>query len=271
MEMAGITQKEFRSYQKLLLEELGIRLGDGKSMLVQGRLSSRMRKLGIRSFEEYYKYATDRSRPEEKEILVHLLTTHETRFFRDAPQFSFLESVVRARGEIATRRPFRAWSAACSTGEEAYSIAMLLAGAMGMSGWEVLASDVSLPAVEKASKCLFEVRRQGDIPESYLKRFCLRGVDSMKGYFTVVSEIRNNIKFRCINLMDPCDVAGEFDVILLSNVLIYFDKHARKAVVEKLRDRLRPGGYLIVGSSESLNGITEDLQWIQQSIYRREK
>src|SRR5512135_1523138 len=114
METAGITQKEFRTYQKLLLEELGIRLSDGKSMLVQGRLASRIRKLGIRSFEEYYKYATDGSRPGEKEILVHLLTTHETKFFRDQPQFSFLQSLVAKRDDGAGL--FRAWSAACSTG-----------------------------------------------------------------------------------------------------------------------------------------------------------
>lgn len=267
VEARDLTVTEFRRYQEYLLSELGIRLADSKIALVRGRLHSRIRKLGLGSYEEYFALATGAGNREELAIMIDRLTTHETRFFREMVQFKWLLGIASDfRGE---GRAYRVWSAACSSGEEAYSIAMILSESPGGTGWEVFGTDVSELAVRKAETGLYEIRKEQDIPEEYLKRYCLRGVGSMAGYFTIKPELKRRVTFVQMNLMEPEKRQGLFDVVFLNNVMIYFDQAARVQVVKMVEERIRPGGHLIIGASESLNGITEGFQWIRQSIYRK--
>jgi chemotaxis protein methyltransferase CheR len=266
---ADLTEKEFRVYQEFLLGEFGIRLADSKIALVRGRLAARIRKLGIGNYGDYLKHALDKGNPEERAILIDRLTTHETRFFRDLSHYQWLSENLQTEGWPLHK--LRVWSAACSTGEEAYSIAMTLLNSSERSAWEILGTDVSQGSVEKAVTAVYDVKRESDIPDDYLKRFCLKGVGSMNGYFTINEKIQKNVTFRPMNLMSPDFDTGIFDIVFLNNVLIYFDQNARRSTVQMVIDRIRPGGHLIVGASESLNGVSEELQWIRQSIYRKRK
>lgn len=263
-----LTREEFRLYQDYLLGNLGIRLADSKVALVRGRLHSRIRKLGLDSYGEYLKFATASENRDEYSIMIDKLTTHETRFFREMAQYKWLLSFTTERKKTG-ERPFRVWSAACSSGEEVYSIAMVLSTTIGADGWEVHGSDVSQISVNKAATAVYENRREREIPEEYLKQFCLRGVDSMAGYFAVKPELKKRTTFKQMNLVDPGNSQDLFDVVFMNNVMIYFDQKARVQVIKMVRERLRQGGYLIVGASESINGIAEGFEWVQQSIYRK--
>ncbi len=267
MNSNDITPAEFKQYQDYLLNNLGIKLGESKGALVRGRLHSRIRKLGIGSYGEYLEYATSSGNHEEYAIMIDKLTTHETHFFREMGHFKWLlESAPESKRE---GHPFRAWSAACSTGEEAYSIAMTLDASLGRAQWEVVGSDVSHFSVEKAIAGVYDKRREREIPENYLKSFCMRGIGSMDGYFAIKPELKQQMVFRQMNLMEPDNSRELFDVVFMNNVMIYFEKAARIKVLNMVSERMQRGGYLIVGASESLNGITEGFQWLRQSIYRK--
>jgi chemotaxis protein methyltransferase CheR len=266
-EFKDLSVKEFKVYQEFLLKEFGIRLADSKIALVRGRLGARIRKLGLGSFSEYFEFAMNRINTEERSIMIDKLTTHETRFFREPGHFNWLADHVSVNS--AADRKFRVWSAASSTGEEAFSAAMILADRIGMHRWEILGTDVSPGSVENATRAVYDTRREANISEDFLKKYCLRGVGQMEGFFTIRPDLQKQVQFKPMNLMAIERNIGLFDVVFLNNVLIYFDQSARKSTVKAILDHIRPGGHLIVGSSESLNGITEDLQWVRQSIYQK--
>lgn len=258
---------EFERFRALIHRIAGISLSAAKKPLVAGRLAKRLRHHQLDSFDAYFRLITSADNGAELQVAVDLLTTNETHFFRESRHFDFLrEKVLPA---YRPGRPFRVWSAASSSGEEPYSIAMLLADCLGDAPWEVAASDISTRVLEKARSGLYAMERAKDIPRHYLTRFCLKGVGQQEGMFLVERGLRSRVQFMQVNLNDSLPRLGEFDVIFLRNVMIYFNQDTKRQVVERMLPLLRPGGHFIIGHSESLNGVNEMLKPIMPSVYRR--
>jgi len=261
----GLSDLEFAHFRKFIYGIAGIHLSPVKKALVAGRLAKRVKFHGLSSFGEYFRLIS--GRPEERQIAVDLLTTNETHFFREPRHFELLRK--RLLPDHPRGQTFRAWSAACSSGEEVYTLAMVLAEALGESPWEVLGSDISSRVLAQAESGLYPMSRAEELSADYLKRYCLKGVGSMEGHFVVSSRLRARAHFAQINLTEPLPSTGVFDAIFLRNVMIYFQADTKRQVVERLLTRLRPGGWLFVGHSESLNGIVDGLQGVAPSVYRK--
>lgn len=264
-----LSDAEFGQFQALMQRVAGIHLPPSKKSLVSGRLSKRLRERAVGSFGEYYRLIVGGAEPVELQTAIDLLTTNETYFFREPGHFDFL-----ARQILPGLRPgagFRVWSAASSTGEEAYSIAMVLMDRLGESvPWEVLGSDINSKVIDKAREAVYPVaRNEENIPADYLKRFCLRGTGAMAGRLRVDAALRARVRFAQMNLNADLRGAGEFDLIFLRNVMIYFDMDMKRRVVAALHRQLRPGGWLFIGHSESLNGVSDLLKPVRPTIYRK--
>ncbi|MEW5770073.1 MAG: protein-glutamate O-methyltransferase CheR [Pseudomonadota bacterium] len=267
MGLSPLTDQEFAGFRKLLYEVAGIDLSDAKKLLVSGRLAKRLRERGLASYGEYLRLLTSGRQPEETQIAIDLLTTNETYFFREPKHFDYLRDKVLPQHRPGTA--FRVWSAACSTGQEPYSIAMLLADSLGDAAWEVTASDLSTRVLERARGGLYPMAQAEHIPVPYLKAYCLKGIGSQTGNLLIERRLRNRIRFLQVNLNQTLPQVGEFDVIFLRNVMIYFDMETKQQVVRRLLAQLKRGGHLFIGHSESLNGVSGDLQAIAPAIYRK--
>jgi len=167
------------------------------------------------------------------------------------------------------KRNFRVWSAASSTGEEAYSIAMLLDDIMGFNAWEIFASDISSRVLKKARQGHYLQSRIDGIPEKFLRKYCLKGVNEQEGTLLIDKNLRKKVVFNAINLKQPLGDIGYFNVIFLRNVLIYFDMETKKLIIKQVVEKLQPNGYLFIGHSESLKGIHDGLESIIPTVYRK--
>lgn len=269
-----LSDGEFERFQALIHREAGIYLSSAKKALLVGRLSGRIRELGLRSFSDYHRLLFDGPGDETARMLDHICI-NETRFFRDPRQFEFLRRHVypgwaAAAGAGTRSKRIRVWSAACSTGEEAYSIAMSLLLHFSLASWDlqVTATDLSTRALAAAQRALWPVERSSDIPESYLKPFMRRGIHAKAGLMTVGSEVREVVRFSRLNLHnDIFPVTRSFDLIFRRNALIYFSAAARARAIGRLLDRLAPGGLLVVGPAEGLEISTRRVRAVFTSIY----
>lgn len=263
--VVAIKDAEFQLFQRFIFDAAGVTLPSSKKALVSGRLSKRLRFAGCQTFMEYHDLLkTDR---EECQWAVDLLTTNETYFFREPKHFEFLrDEILKAHPRS---RPFRAWSAASSSGEESYSLAMLLGDIMGGSNWEVIGSDISMQVLEKAERGLYPLARTNHMPPDYLRRFCLKGTGQHAGKLLVSRGLRERVKFMQVNLNAELPKLGLFDVVFLRNVMIYFSAETKAQVVRRVLTQLRPGGHFFIGHSESLNGITDGLELVRPSVYRK--
>ena len=260
-----ISDQEFTHFQRLILELAGISLSAAKKPLLVGRLSKRLKLLGIDTFGGYFRHITMAGNGDERQMAVDLLTTNETYFFRESKHFDFIaETALRHR----QAEPFRVWSAASSSGEEAYSVAMVLAEKLQNSAWEVIGTDISMQVLSRAQRALYPVERAEHIPLPFLKKHCLKGLRDQAGQFLIAKHLRERVRFLQSNLLDPVKELGKFDVIMLRNVMIYFDTPTKQKVVANLLPYLKEGGHFIVGHSESLNGLAPDLLGIQPTISR---
>ncbi len=262
-----ISDAEFAQFQKLIYKIAGISLADTKKVLLVGRLGRRLKHHGLSSFAEYHRLVASGAEPDELQTMVDLLTTNETYFFREEAHFEFLAKTILPRHPAGT--PFNAWSAASSTGEEIYTLAFVLAETLGLdAAWHVTGSDISTAVLAKAEQGLYWLDRTRGLPQSYLRRFCLKGVRSQEGGFMIAPEIKRHTRFMQVNLNRTLPALGKFHVIFLRNVMIYFDAETKRQVVARLIEHLHPGGYFIVGHSESLNGLTDTLHALKPTIYQ---
>ena len=265
---ATITDQEFGLFQRLIYKIAGISLSDAKKVLLVGRLTRRLSQYELSSFGDYYRMLATGNCPEEVQTMVDLLTTNETYFFREPKHFDFLRNEVIAKRTNPAN--FRVWSAASSSGEEAYSIAMTLAEALPNTPWEIVGSDISTKVLAKAVAGHYSLARTEGIPTGYMHKYCLKGIRSHARTFLIRPELRQKTSFHQINLMHPVEAdIGEFEVIFLRNVMIYFDPETKAKVVHNLLPRLKTGGYLIIGHSETLNGITDRVVSVRPTIYRK--
>jgi len=265
---SAITDQEFALFQRLIYKIAGISLSDAKKVLLVGRLAKRLKHYNFGTFSQYYRMLAGGHHPEEMQVMVDLLTTNETYFFREPGHFHFLrDEILKPRRSPA---PFRVWSAACSSGEEVYTLAMLLDDTLSNSPWEVVGSDISTQVLAKAEAGHYPLGRHEGIPPAYLSKYCLKGVRSHSGTFLITPELKRRTRFHQVNLTLPVDTSlGEFEVIFLRNVMIYFDTETKRKVVGNLLPRLKPGGHLIIGHSETLNGIQQGLEPVRATIYRK--
>lgn len=265
MDALALSDSEFVQFQQLIHRIAGISMSPAKKALVAGRLAKRLKHHGLESFGDYFRLIT--ARQDELQTAVDLLTTNETHFFREPRHFDLLRE--RILPEHPGGRPFRVWSAASSSGEEPYTLAMVLAETLGDAAWEVLGSDLSTRVLDQARSGQYRMERAGEIPERHLKTWCLKGVGSQAGTLLIDPALRRRVNFRQINLVEPLPNVGEFDAIFLRNVMIYFQPETKRRVVSQLLSRLRRGGWFFVGHSESLNGLADGLQGVAPSVYRK--
>lgn len=271
-----ITDREFALFQSLIYEQAGIHLRPVKKALLVGRVSRRLRQLGLDSFLKYHRYLKEE--PKEIVKLLDLICTNETQFFREPKQFEYLEDVIIPRWiEMAKAgkrsRHIRIWSAGCSTGEEPYSIAMMLLYRLRPEdGWkiDIIASDLSTKVLDIARSGVWPIERSEHIPKKLLKKFMLRGVGPSDGVMKARPELARTINFRRVNLnSDRYPFHGLFDLVFCRNVLIYFDAASKKKVVEKLLDRMAFDGYLFLGHSEGLNGTVDQVRTVIPNVYSK--
>jgi len=260
-----LQEKECAQFSDLIYRSAGINMSPAKKPLVTSRLAKRLKHYELSSYGEYFQMITSANGKAELQMAVDLLTTNETHFFREPKHFDFLRQRI-----LPQRKPgktLRIWSAACSTGEEPYSIAMQLDEVLGGAPWEIVASDLSTRVLEKARAGLYPMARMPEIPKYYLSNYCLKGTGTQEGMLLIERKLRERVQFMQHNLTEAPPKLGEFDVIFLRNVMIYFDQDTKRQVVSRLLSLLRPGGHFFVGHSETLNGINEDMRLVQPSVY----
>lgn len=265
--MIQLSESEFAQFQRFIFDVAGISLSHTKRQLVCGRLGRRLLHHRLNSYTEYFHLLQSGRMPAEIQMAVDLLTTNETHLFREPRHFELLRSLaMRRRG---SGKPFRVWSAACSSGEEPYSIAMVLDDCLPDGGWEVLGSDISVRMLERARAGHYPMERARNVPVGYLRRYCLRGIAGQAGTLLVGRNMRQKVSFRQINLNQPLPRIGPFDVIFLRNVMIYFNNETKKQILARIAEQLRAGGYLLTGHSESLNGCGDGWLVEAPAVYRR--
>ncbi len=262
-----LSQSSFDAVTNLFHQVSGIRLTDAKRPLVTGRLHKLAAARGAPSLDAYIDDLLSGSDPDEMVKVVDQLTTNETYFFREPQHFDFLSSMLQDRP--AGAGTFRVWSAASSSGEEAYTISMVLANHLGLRGWEVVGTDLSTAVVARAQRALYPLERARQMPVADLKRWCRKGLGAYDGQLLISRELRERVHFQCANLTQPLPDIGLFDVIFLRNVLIYFDNPGKIDIVLRVIERLKPGGLLFSGHAESLNNLNLPLRPITSAVYAR--
>ncbi len=261
--------RDFDLIRQMAYDFCGVDLG-GKQVLVASRLGKKVRELGFPSFEKYCEHLQKNGHGDSFTAMIDALTTNHTSFFREARHFVFLRDVILP--ELPAGSPLHLWSAACSTGEEPYTIAFALIEALGREAFSrvsITATDISTRVLEKAEQGLYPVSSLTRLPVAMMRDCLLKGTGQYSGQCLIKREVRDLIKFQQLNLLEDSSSVGPFQVIFCRNVMIYFDLQTQQAVINQLVSRLVPGGYLLIGHAESLNGIHHSLEHICSATYRK--
>ena len=261
-----LTKEEFDWISQFLNERTGIQLKNGKQAMVMGRLEKRLRMLDFQYYSDYFESLTLPGNELELRLAIDLLTTNETYFFREAQHFDYLCAHILPNHPLS--KPLRIWSAACSSGEEVYTLAMLLAEYFPSNPWEIIGTDISTRVLEKAREGLYPLPAAENIPSGLLKKYCMKGIDEYDGFLLIDPVIRKRVKFEHGNLIGELPEVGQFDVIFLRNVMIYFEQDTKQQVLSRLQNHLLPGGYFFISHTESLNGFKTNFKLIKPSIYQ---
>jgi chemotaxis protein methyltransferase CheR len=271
----AFSDADFRSLSALAYEQAGIVLSDSKRNLVYGRLSRRLRALGLNSFRDYREYLADKAGKDEMEHFINAISTNLTKFFRESHHFDHFRDHVAVPFSRSAHGPrgqrLRVWSAGCSSGEEPYTIAAVLRHAIpSIARYDVriLATDIDTNILAKAASGEYSLDALAEVPATYRESF--RRVDNGKTPMVVVSEdLRTLIAFRQLNLIGPWPFRGMFDAIFCRNVMIYFDNATKQTLVDRFTAQIRPGGWLYIGHSESLLGGHPGLRLVGRTVYGR--
>jgi chemotaxis protein methyltransferase CheR len=263
---------EFRQISDLAYERFGLDLNRGKEALVASRLGKKLRERGFHSFSEYYQHVVSDPTGEALVELIDSLTTNHTSFLREQAHFDVLAR--SAAGEFSGVQTLDIWSAACSSGEEPYSIGMCLANALraaGGRGFRILATDISTRVLAMARRGVYPAERFRELPDPWRRAYLLRGDGECRGFYKIKPEIAQSVEFKRLNLIEPFPDTRAFQVIFCRNVMMYFDKPTQQDIVQRLSRSIQVGGYLFVGHSESLTGVEHQLKYVQPAVYRKEK
>jgi chemotaxis protein methyltransferase CheR len=292
--LVAMDVREFKTFRELIHRKTGIWLRDGKQAMLAGRLSKRLRHHGMTDFASYAAYVA-RVKDDGKELaeIINCVTTNKTSFFREMHHFEFLMRTLvpelMAGAAVGRERSIRIWSAACSTGEEPYSIAISLLEALktghvsgsvapgpGQSlspsgGWriEVVASDIDTVVLATAAQGIYDRESLEDVPAVMQNKYFLRGKGNMIGQVRVKKEVAQLVKFQRINLMDPqWALEGKFDVIFFRNALIYFNRETQEAFLRKMLGYLKSRGHLILGHSEHVPWLNDSVEALSNTIHQ---
>ncbi|MGY3851771.1 CheR family methyltransferase [Aeromonas aquatilis] len=262
-----LTQREFELFRRFIFTAAGIDLAPCKRALVQSRLAKRLRALNLTSYYGYWERINQPQNVQERQLAINLLSTNETYFFREAQHFSWLKHHAEQL-HASRHQPLRVWSAACSTGEEAYSAAMVLAEQLGINErWRIYGTDINTRVIPFAQRAIYAVERAQHVPPHLWMRYFQRGHDEYAGKVRVRPELARKVSFSNLNLLNCGNfIEREFDVIFLRNVLIYFNEETKGQVLSQLCELLKPGGYLLVGHSEIIR--QQDLPLVQEAPSR---
>lgn len=262
-----ISDSDFKRFSKLVYDKTGINLHDGKKQLLQSRVSKVLRKRRIASYREYYDIIIADKTETELIDFINLISTNVTYFFREEKHFAYLRDVwanePRERGNVEV------WSAASSTGEEPYSIAIELAEILGGPKFNILGTDISTRVLDIAKKGIYTLDKLEKVPPHLVKKYFQKGTGSAQGYARVKKELRDRITYRKLNLIEEFPMRTMYDLIVCRNVMIYFDIPVKNGIIRRLQNRIKPGGTLFIGHSESLNGLKHELEYVAPAIYRK--
>ncbi|MCD6569258.1 MAG: protein-glutamate O-methyltransferase [Deltaproteobacteria bacterium] len=263
----------FNRFRQIIYKLSGISLGTNKEALVSARVAKRMRVLGIPNHREYLRYVIQDKSGEEIIHLLDVISTNVTDFFRESDHFAFLKKVV-SDWLAAGQRRFRFWSAACSSGEEPYSIAMTLLEATNSTAntdIKILATDISTSVLDNCRTGTYDKEKLKPVPSALRERYFDQYRDDHTTYYTAKARLKDLVVFSMINLSTPpFPMSGPFDAVFCRNVMIYFDNNVRKNLLDEIYRLLKPGGYLMVGHAESLSAIESDFKLVKSSIYIKE-
>ena len=271
---AQLSEKQFKAFSELIYAKTGIFLKPEKKELLNARLGKRLRACRIGSFKEYYEYVMNDKSGEELVHLIDSVSTNFTNFFRESAHFDFLTSTVLP--EIINAKNFRnhisIWSAACSSGEEPYTIAMVVDDFLRrFSGirFEIKATDISTRVLTAARKAVYPQERVKTVPQDFLRRYFQKGVGKSSGHVKVKDNLKGHVNFEHFNLMDDFPWQESFDVVFCRNVMIYFNRQTQTELVEKFYGCLKTGGFFFIGHSESISSIRHNLNQAGATAYRK--
>jgi len=265
-----LTDKEFQLFRDLIYDSIRINLNDSKRALLANRLLRRLRLLNLSSYTQYYDLVTSRDEKDgEFQAMIDAITTNKTEFFRELNQWAYLEQVIWPALAKEPGRSLRIWSAACSTGEEPYSILIHMFEHLPDACQRMVtlvASDVSVSVLRTAERGIYDASHVETIPFQTRRRYFLKG----NGRYRVKPELRSMVSFRRINLAEPLAFSKEsLDMVFCRNALIYFDRTTQSEVISQFHHVLQSGGYLFLGHAESLSGTSEEFKFLRASIYRK--
>lgn len=268
------TPEDFEGLRRLVKEQAGINLSPAKEDMVYARLARRLRATGVSAFADYFTLVNQDH--DELVNLINAITTNLTAFFREPHHFDHLQQVVIPQLVLkkGRERRLRIWSAGCSSGEEPYSLAMAVLDALPQpERWDIkiLASDLDSSMVEKAAGGVYGLERLKEVDEARFKRWVQRGSGPSEGRVRMRQELRSLIAFRQLNLMDPWPMQHRFDIIFCRNVVIYFDKPTQRRLFDRYANQLDDGGWLYIGHSESLYGVSNRFCSLGKTIYQKVK
>jgi len=263
-----LNAKTFNSYRSLIYDKSGISLSDGKEALVGARVGKRMRALGIDDHKTYLKHVMQDDTGQEIIDLLDAISTNVTYFFREPDHFTFLGKIMK-EWKAAGQKRFRIWSAASSTGEEPYTIAMIILEAIGGNNdVKILATDISTRVLAKAQRGAYKAKKMERMAKMFRQRYFEEVPEATDKLYVVKPALKNMISYKRLNLSTPpFPMRGPLDVVFCRNVMIYFDEHVRRGLLKEIRRLLKPGGYLVVGHAESLIGLAEGFKTAQPSVY----
>ena len=276
---ASLSDREFQRFSAFIYDHTGIKMPPVKKIMLEARLQKRLKANSIHSFEEYSEYVFSQvGRATELIHLIDVVTTNKTDFFREPAHFEFMiknaiPNIIRLREDLR-REPLRIWSAGCSTGEEPYTLAMVLSEfALTCSDFRaaITASDISTRVLQTAHTGIYPEERTDTIPLNLKKKYLTRSREKSRSLVRICPQLRSLVSFRRINFMDDdFGISEKMDIIFCRNVVIYFDKPTQQTLMRKFHNQLRPGGYLFIGHSETLSGLDVNFKAVASTVYRKE-
>jgi len=265
-----LTDAHFIKISQIVYRLCGIYLKEGKEALVRARLMKRLRALGMEDFDTYVKYIESKEGANELISMVDVITTNKTGFFREPAHFEYLRDIIAPK--LKNRR-LRFWSAACSSGEEAFSLAIVLKESIPdieHKDVKILATDISVKMLEKARQAIYGEDSLRDIPQAFVQKYFVKIQGNRQVYnYQIKDNIKEIVRVARLNLMEPWPMKSTFNVIFCRNVMIYFDRATQQTLINRFWDYLESGCYLFVGHSEGLSAISHKFEYVRPAIYRK--
>ncbi len=272
----ALSGKDFTRLSSFIYEHCGIKMPPAKKTMLEARLQKRLRALSMPSFSDYCDYLfSQEGLQNELIMMVDLVTTNKTDFFREPDHFAYLVNAVIPEWQKKTggRRPLNVWSAGCSTGEEPYTLAMVLsevAATLDGFSYQIMATDISTRVLEKARKAVYDEDRIDPVPMQMRRKYLLRSKDRANPLVRIAPELRAKVRFNRLNFMDSdFGFREQLDIIFCRNVIIYFDRKTQERLLNKFHGHLRAGGWIFMGHSETLNGLDVPLVQVHPTVYRK--